>query len=106
MYHYYQHEKALMAGPYYVYMLTNQKLNVLYTGITNDLIRRTYEHKNKIVDGFTKKYHVNKLVYYEVYEQVIDAITREKQIKGWSRKKKNALVDQLNPDWQDLYEII
>ena len=72
----------------YIYLLANKHNNVLYTGVTNDLIRRVYEHKNKLVVGFTKKYNVNRLVYYEVCGSIITAIEREKQIKGWSRKKK------------------
>ncbi|HEV2614478.1 MAG TPA: GIY-YIG nuclease family protein [Gammaproteobacteria bacterium] len=85
-------------------MLTNIKNNVLYTGVTNDIIRRVYEHKNKIQKGFTSKYYVNKLVYYEMYSDISDAIAREKQIKGWTRKKKDALVKKLNPSLRDLYE--
>ena len=71
--------------------------------MTNDLVRRIYEHKNKSQKGFTEKYNVDRLVYYEMYADIVDAITREKQIKGWSRKKKNDLVKQLNPEWNDLY---
>lgn len=73
---------------YYIYFVTNKRLNVLYVGVTNNIIRRIYEHKNKLVDGFTKKYNADLLVYYEMYENINDAITREKEIKGWSRKKK------------------
>ena len=90
----------------YVYLLTNEHNNVLYTGVTSDLIRRVYEHKNKMVAGFTKKYNVDKLIYYEVCSEVIVAIEREKQIKGWSRKKKHALINTLNPQWNDLYRSI
>jgi putative endonuclease len=79
---------------------------VLYTGVTNDLIRRVYEHKNKMVDGFTKQYNVDRLVYYEIYSEICDAIAREKQIKGWSRKKKDVLINQMNPQWDDLYDIV
>jgi putative endonuclease len=88
----------------YIYLVTNKRLSVLYVGVTNNLVRRVYEHKNKLVEGFTQKYNVNILVYYEAYENIIDAITREKEIKGWSRKKKNALIKQKNPLWKDLYE--
>lgn len=95
-----------MQKEYYIYLLTNHKLNVLYTGVTNNLIRRVYEHKNKLADGFTKKYHVDRLVYYEAFSEIIDAITREKEIKGWSRKKKDALINQVNPKWDDLYEAL
>ena len=84
--------------------MTNWNNKVLYTGITNDLERRIYEHKNKLIEGFTKKYNVNKLVYYECTTDVYSAITREKQIKGWTRQKKNELVQSVNPEWRDLSE--
>jgi putative endonuclease len=87
---------------YYVYIMTNQRNTVLYTGITNDLKRRVYEHKAKLVGGFTKKYNVNKLVYYEASQGVEGAILREKQIKGGSRAKKIGLVNHMNPEWKDL----
>ena len=87
---------------YYIYMLTNWNNKVLYTGITNDLERRIYEHKNKLVKGFTSKYNVDKLVYYEYTSDVLTAISREKQIKGWTRKKKNQLIESVNPKWDDL----
>ena len=89
---------------YYVYLLTNWNNKVLYTGVTNDLQRRLYEHKNELVDGFTKKYRVHKLVYFETTNDVRVAIQREKQIKGWVRLKKNALVESMNPEWKDLAE--
>ena len=79
---------------------------MLYTGVTNNLIRRVYEHKNKMVDGFTKQYNVDRLVYYEAYSEIYDAITREKQIKKWSRKKKIDLINHMNPQWEDLYETL
>lgn len=88
----------------YVYLLANKRNNVLYTGVTNDLIRRVYEHKNKLVAGFTQKYNVDRLVYYEVCGSIMVAIEREKQIKGWSRKKKQDLINALNPEWGDLYQ--
>ena len=88
---------------YYVYILTNKTNRVLYVGITNNLVRRVYEHRNKAVDGFTKKYNVDKLVYYDDARDVRDAIAREKQIKGWVRRKKIALIDEFNPSWRDLY---
>ena len=92
---------------YYIYILTNRNNNVLYTGVTNNLIRRISEHKNKLSKGFTKKYNVTKLVYYEVYDNIIDAIKREKQIKGGSRLKKIELINKYNQDWEDLlYTII
>ena len=87
---------------YYVYILTNWNNKVMYTGVTNNLERRLYEHKNDLVDGFTKKYHVHKLVYFECTNDVYSAIEREKQIKGWIRAKKNGLVEQMNPDWHNL----
>jgi len=89
---------------YYVYILSNKYNNVLYVGITNDLIRRVYEHKNKLVEGFTEKYNVDKLVYYELFNDPINAITREKQLKGYSRRKKVELINSFNPEWKDLYE--
>ena len=92
-----------MDRQYYVYIITNQNHTVLYTGITNDLNKRIYEHKEKLAKGFSAKYNLNKLVYFQVTEDVISAITREKQIKGGSRKKKVELINDLNPDWIDLY---
>lgn len=87
---------------YYVYMMTNWNNKVLYTGVTSNLERRIYEHKNKLVKGFTAKYNVHKLVYFEYTADITSAISREKQIKGWTRQKKNELVESLNPKWQDL----
>ena len=87
---------------YYVYILTNKNNRVMYIGVTNDLERRLYEHKQELVDGFTKRYHVHKLVYYEQSSDVRSAIQREKELKGWLRRKKNALVETMNPDWHDL----
>ncbi len=89
---------------YYVYMMTNKYRNVLYTGVTNDLIRRAYEHRNHLLkDSFTAKYHVTDLVYFEQTTDVRAAIEREKQIKSWSRDRKNALVESQNPTWADQY---
>lgn len=88
---------------YYVYILTNALNKVLYTGVTNDLERRCYEHKHKLVKGFTQKYNVNKLIYFEIFEDINLAISREKQIKGYSRTKKVALIDQLNKNWDELH---
>lgn len=85
-------------------MMSNWNDKVLYTGITNNLERRVYEHKNKLVKGFTAKYNINKLVYFDYTENVISAISREKQIKGWSREKKNELIESTNPEWKDLSE--
>lgn len=87
-----------------VYILTNSNNKVFYTGVTNNIARRIWEHKEKIIDGFTKKYHVDKLVYYEVHDSVMEAIEREKQIKGGSRQKKIDLIEQENPTWKDLYD--
>jgi putative endonuclease len=91
---------------YYVYIMTNAHNTVLYAGITNDLARRVYEHKNGLGSGFVKKYNVHKLVYYEQGNDIHAAITREKQIKGGSRQKKIDLINQMNPAWKDLYEEI
>ena len=91
---------------YYVYILSNKTNSVLYVGVTNNLIRRVYEHKQKFVEGFTKKYNIDKLVYYEMVNDVYSAITREKQIKGYSRGKKENLIHSFNPNWDDLYEVI
>jgi putative endonuclease len=87
---------------YYVYILTNSSHKVLYTGVTNDLERRCYEHKHKLVKGFTQKYNVNKLIYFEVFDDIHLAILWEKQIKGYSRAKKVGLIDQLNGTWDEL----
>lgn len=95
-----------MNKQYFVYIMTNKNNNVLYTGVTNDLNRRVYEHKNKMPEGFTKKYNINKLVFYEVYDDINNAIAREKQIKGGSREKKIKLIEEINGKWNDLYEEI
>ena len=87
---------------YYVYILTNKSSRVMYIGVTNDLERRVYEHKQELVEGFTKRYHVHKLVYFETTTNVRSAIEREKQLKGWLRARKNALVESVNPEWKDL----
>lgn len=86
---------------YYVYILTNYS-KTLYTGVTNNLHRRVYEHKKKLIPGFTQKYNINQLVYYEETSDVREAISREKQIKGWLRAKKIALIESKNPQWLDL----
>lgn len=91
---------------YFVYILTNNNNKVLYVGITNDLVRRIYEHKQKIIDGFTKRYNVNKLVYFEQTSDVNSAISREKQLKSFSRDKKENLINHYNPQWIDLYDSI
>lgn len=87
---------------YFVYIMTNRGNTVLYTGMTSDLERRVYEHKHSLLGGFTSKYNVHKLVYYEQFINPLDAITREKQIKGGSRKKKIKLIERENPQWADL----
>lgn len=86
---------------FYVYIMTNYS-RTLYTGVTNDLERRVYEHKHKLVPGFTQKYNITVLVYYEATPDIRSAIAREKQIKGWLRSKKIALIESVNPEWQDL----
>jgi len=93
-----------MADQYYVYIMTNRRNTVLYTGVTNDLKRRVYEHKEKMADGFTRKYNITKLVYYEVCEEVQSAISREKQLKAGPRQRKVELVNGMNREWRDLYE--
>ena len=87
---------------YYVYILTNKNHTVLYTGVTNNLTRRMNEHKSGQIDGFTKRYNVDKLVYYEITENVVSAISREKSIKNLLRKKKEKLINEMNPLWEDL----
>lgn len=84
--------------------MTNKYNKVLYTGVTSDLKRRVYEHKEKLIDGFTKKYNITKLVYCEIFENVYEAIDREKQIKAGSRQNKINLVNNINKEWQDLYD--
>ncbi|MFA6467213.1 MAG: GIY-YIG nuclease family protein [Patescibacteria group bacterium] len=92
-----------MYKQYYVYILASQRNGTLYIGITNDLVRRIYEHKNDLVDGFTKRYKVHRLVYYEIIEDVDSAIMREKQLKKWNRKWKLKLIEASNKDWKDFY---
>ena len=94
----------MYTNSYFVYILANWNHSVLYIGVTNDLQRRVYEHRQELVEGFTKKYHVHKLVYYEQTGDVKAALAREKQLKGWRREKKEALVETMNPDWKDLSE--
>ncbi len=84
--------------------MTNKNNNVIYTGVTNDLKRRVHQHKEKLIDGFTKRYKVNKLIYYEVFEDVSAAISREKQIKSGSRQKKIDFINTMNGGWKDLYD--
>ncbi|MBZ0182708.1 MAG: GIY-YIG nuclease family protein [Melioribacteraceae bacterium] len=91
-----------MQNQFFVYIITNKNNTVLYTGMTNNLIRRIYEHKNKLIDGFSKKYNCEKLGWYEIHETSFNAIAREKQLKAGSRKKKIELIEKLNHDWEDL----
>jgi putative endonuclease len=93
-----------MEKQYYVYIMTNKHNAVLYTGITSDLKRRVYEHREKLTEGFTKKYNLTKLVYYEVFQDSYNAIQREKQIKAGSRQKKVNLINDMNSAWKELYE--
>ena len=93
-----------MAKKYYVYIMSNKKNGVLYTGVTNNLARRVYEHKEKLIPGFTSKYNLTTLVFFEETPDVRAAISREKQIKGWLRKKKIDLIIAQNTDWNDLSE--
>ena len=93
-----------MNKQYYIYIMTNKNHTVLYIGVTNNLKRRVYEHKEKLINGFTTKYNINKLVYYEVYEDISNAISREKLIKGGSRQKKIDLINNINKAWKDLYK--
>ena len=91
-----------MSKQYYIYIMTNKLDSVLYTGVTSDLEKRVNEHKLKLIEGFTKKYNVDKLVYYEIFDDINDAIEREKQIKKGSRQKKIDLISNMNPAWKDL----
>ena len=92
-----------MRKQYYLYIMINKLNSVLYTGVTSNLEKRVHEHKSKLIEGFTKKYNVDKLVYYEVFDDINDAITREKQIKAGSRQKKIDVIAGINPTWKDLY---
>ena len=91
---------------YHVYILSSNNNTTLYVGVTNDLTRRVFEHKQKSIDGFTKKYNVNKLVYFEQTSNIENAILREKQIKGYRREIKNRLISQNNPEWKDLFDYL
>ena len=90
----------------YVYILTNKENGTLYVGVTSDLIKRIWQHKNKFVEGFSKKYDLSKLVYYEIFNDIENAIIREKQLKNWHRQWKLNLINQQNPNWADLYKDI
>ena len=98
-----RYNKNAVEKLYFVYIITNKNNTVLYTGVTNDLKRRVHEHKEKLVKGFSSKYNLDKLVFFEVTENIESAISREKQIKGGSRQKKIDLINNVNPDWKDLY---
>ena len=98
----YENKSQILFFKYFVYILSNWDDSVLYIGVTGNLERRLYEHRNGLVDGFTKKYNVHKLVYFENTNDVYSAISREKQLKKWNRSKKNNLISQLNPGWIDL----
>jgi putative endonuclease len=91
---------------YYVYILANKKKGTLYIGVTNDLIARIHAHRNNLIDGFTKKYLIHKLVYYEEYDEIYEAIIREKRMKKWKRQWKIELIEKHNPNWNDLYHNI
>jgi putative endonuclease len=88
---------------YYIYILASKKNGTLYIGLTNDLVKRVCEHKERVVKGFTEKYHVNQLVYYEIHSSSYEAVSRERQMKKWNREWKIKLVEKTNPDWNDLY---
>ena len=91
---------------YYVYILASKRNGTLYICVTNNLLKRVYEHRNDFIDGFTKKYHVHDLVYYEVYRNIADAINREKRMKKWKRQWKIELIEKTNPQWRDVYSDI
>ena len=91
---------------YFTYIVTNKKRGIPYTGMTNNLKVRVWQHKKNLVKGFTSRYNLDKLVWFEEFQWVQDAIVREKEIKGWSRKKKIALIESINPEWKDLYDTL
>ncbi len=93
-----------MKNDYYIYILTNIHNNLLYVGVTNDIVRRVCEHKSHSIEGFTQKYKIDKCVYVETYSNINEAIAREKQLKGWTRKKKFALISEQNPTLDDLFD--
>ena len=95
-----------MEKEFYVYILASKKNGTLYTGVTSNIIKRTWQHKNGLIEGFSKKYNIKNLVYYEVHANPESAITREKQIKKWRRAWKLRLIEEKNPEWKDLYEEI
>ncbi len=91
-------------GQYFVYILASKRNGTLYIGVTNNLLKRVHQHKNDIAEGFTKKYNVHKLVYYETFGRIQDAITREKRMKKWKRQWKMELIEKSNPKWEDLFD--
>ncbi len=95
-----------MNKQFYVYIMTNKNNTVLYTGVTSDFNKRVYEHKNKLLEGFTKRYNIDKLVFYEVYDDINNAIAREKQMKSGTRAKKIKLIEEMNSEWKDLFNVI
>ncbi len=99
-------ESRILLKSYYVYIMASKKNGTLYIGVANDLLRRVYEHKSGYVDGFTSKYKINKLVYFEQTTDIQSAIQREKQLKKWNRRWKIRLIEEQNPEWEDLYEDI
>ena len=90
----------------YVYIMSNKKNGTLYVGVTSNLIKRVYEHKNSLIDGFSKSYNLKSLSYYEIFDDISNAIVREKQLKAGSRAKKIECIESLNPEWYDLYETL
>jgi putative endonuclease len=88
---------------YYVYLMASKKNGTLYIGVTNNLLKRVYENKNDLIRGFTRKYRIHELVYYEIHDDIYQAITREKRMKKWKRQWKINLIEKFNPDWRDLY---
>jgi putative endonuclease len=100
------HPCEIMKEAFYVYILTNKKCGTLYVGMTSNLVRRIWEHKNKVAEGFTKKYGLDRLVYYEVHQNAESAIIREKRLQNWNRAWKIELIQKGNPDWEDLYMAI
>ncbi len=93
-----------MSNQYYVYILASKKNGTLYIGVTNDMMRRVGEHKAGMIEGFTTKYKINKLVYFEAYKNINEAILREKRLKKWNRHWKIKLIEEMNPEWNDLYD--
>ena len=92
-----------MGRTYFVYIVTNRKNGAVYVGVTNDLVRRTYEHRNGLIEGFSKDHNCKRLVWYEVHEDITEAITREKRIKDWHRDWKLRMISEANPNWRDLW---